>query len=169
MTTIEAGFLDFLKKQPLGPTPERSGVLPALVLPNLPTGPLNRALNTVRPPLFRSVKVTDWETKDQGKTLVVDFDAYYETPERPDPNAMPLNYERIYEKALQPLAKEISALVEAPAVVSVAYDVERALRENRDPQLEVPYRATFKLPRGTGLPSQPSPLRVARRYAYTRG
>jgi hypothetical protein len=156
----EAAFLDFLKKRPAAPTKNRSGVLPSLVLPGQPTGPLARALNTVRTQGTQSVKVTDWETRDNGGTLIVDFDVYYEAP------SQLINYERSYQRALQPLAREISELLNAPATVTVNYDMERSLSEELDPEFGAPYRVTLKVPRGAATnPMQPSPLRVARRYA----
>ncbi len=170
----EAGFLDFLKRKPSRPK-NKSGLLASITLPGQPNGPLARALNTFRRPLLAAVKVVDWEAKDNGDTLVVDFDAYFDLPDggvRVDPDYLgPPNYQIEFKKALQPLAKEISDLLNAPVLATVEYDQDRALSDlSYDARMETPYRATFKVPRGTSegmmpsSPLQPSPLRVAARY-----
>lgn len=164
--TRDAGFLDFLKRNP-PPTKIKTGILPSILLPAQPSGPLSRALNSARVPRLHSVLTLDWEVKDNGDTLVVDFVTYTETPERMDPDYLPLNYEREYQRALQPLAKELSLVLNAPVVATVAYDLKRSIDEDVDPQTNTPYCATFKLPRGTAqeqIYPQPSPVRVASRY-----
>ena len=170
----EAGFLDFLKRKPVRPK-NKSGLLASITLPGQPEGPLARALNTVRRPLLVSAEVIDWEAKDNGDTLVVDFDAYFDLPNegvRVDPDYMgPPNYQIEFKKALQPLAREISDLLNAPVVATVEYDPDLNIGDlGFDYRMKTTYRATFKVPRGTSeemmssSPLQPSPLRVAARY-----
>ena len=167
-----AGFLDFLKRKP-AKVKNKSGILSSILLPGQPSGPLALALNAVRGIRLHSVTILDWEAKDNGDTLVVDFDVLFERPDRPDPDDLPRNYESDYRRALQPLAKEISALLNTTTLATVEYDMDRGIIEGKDPQISTPYQAIFKLPRGTSQEQMtqalnPSPARVASRYARRR-